>query len=270
MKQLVNEPFRFEHLEVAQNMKTASSVLDNEATFLANTRKLNRLNFSAGAGTAAFAQIGEVLNEALGAQVWLLDTKDQALVQVGTSEEQVPVASLHMAANYAARFVVTAPGNAQVLPPEVSPLPSGNLLGVSLTVEGNNLGTLLVGLEAEQPAPLALVLIETAASVAASRLQAAGPAAEAERAASLKVALGNISYSEMLALQGIFSSLEGNEGTVVSSRIADQMGITRSVFVNALSKLSSAGLIEARSMGMKGTRVKVLHPDLAAAVSNWK
>ena len=45
------------------------------------------------------------------------------------------------------------------------------------------------------------------------------------------------------------------------ARLACQLlivGVTRSVIVNALRKLESAGLIESRSLGMKGTYIKVL------------
>ena len=44
----------------------------------------------------------------------------------------------------------------------------------------------------------------------------------------------------------------------MASKIADRVGITRSVIVNALRKLESAGVIESRSSGMKGTYIKVL------------
>ena len=47
--------------------------------------------------------------------------------------------------------------------------------------------------------------------------------------------------------------LGGSEGIVVASRVADRVGVTRSVIVNALRKLESAGIIESRSLGMKGT-----------------
>ena len=45
----------------------------------------------------------------------------------------------------------------------------------------------------------------------------------------------------------------------VASRIADSVGITRSVIVNALRKFESAGVIESRSSGMKGTYIKVVN-----------
>ena len=47
---------------------------------------------------------------------------------------------------------------------------------------------------------------------------------------------------------------------MTASNIADKIGITRSVIVNALRKLESAGIIESRSLGMKGTYLKVLNP----------
>ena len=57
----------------------------------------------------------------------------------------------------------------------------------------------------------------------------------------------------------IFDELDGNEGILVASRIADRVGITRSVIVNALRKFESAGVIESRSSGMKGTYIKVIN-----------
>lgn len=43
------------------------------------------------------------------------------------------------------------------------------------------------------------------------------------------------------------------------ARVADRVGITRSVIVNALRKFESAGVIESRSSGMKGTYIKVIN-----------
>ena len=83
---------------------------------------------------------------------------------------------------------------------------------------------------------------------------------EARRRAVVQMAIGTLSYSEIEAVQQIFAELEGNEGLLVASKIADRSGITRSVIVNALRKLESAGIIESRSLGMKGTHIKILNP----------
>ena len=63
--------------------------------------------------------------------------------------------------------------------------------------------------------------------------------------------------SEMDAARHIFAELDGREGLLVASRIADRYGITRSVIVNALRKFESAGVIESHSSGMKGTFIRI-------------
>lgn len=76
------------------------------------------------------------------------------------------------------------------------------------------------------------------------------------------LAIHTLSYSEKEAVNHIFRELDGNEGLLVASRIADKVGITRSVIVNALRKLESAGVIKSRSLGMKGTRITILNDKL--------
>ena len=78
-------------------------------------------------------------------------------------------------------------------------------------------------------------------------------------ATAVQMAVNTLSYSELKAVQAIFNALEGDEGRLTASNIADEIGITRSVIVNALRKLESAGIIESRSLGMKGTYLKVLN-----------
>ena len=73
------------------------------------------------------------------------------------------------------------------------------------------------------------------------------------------MAIGTLSYSELKAVQAIFEALDGDEGRLTASSVADKIGITRSVIVNALRKLESAGIIESRSLGMKGTYLKILN-----------
>ena len=61
----------------------------------------------------------------------------------------------------------------------------------------------------------------------------------------------------------------GGEQIIVPSRIADQQGVTRSIIVNALKKLESAGVIDARSSGMKGTKIKVLNDMIFDELANY-
>ena len=75
----------------------------------------------------------------------------------------------------------------------------------------------------------------------------------------VKSAISTLSFSELEAIVHIFDELQGTEGILVASKIADRVGITRSVIVNALRKFESAGVIESRSSGIKGTYIKVLN-----------
>ena len=84
-------------------------------------------------------------------------------------------------------------------------------------------------------------------------------AEEDRKIAIVRSAISTLSFSELQAIKHIFSELDGNEGILVASKVADRVGITRSVIVNALRKFESAGVIESRSSGMKGTYIKVLN-----------
>lgn len=86
--------------------------------------------------------------------------------------------------------------------------------------------------------------------------------------AVVKMAIGTLSYSELEAIEHIFNELDGNEGLLVASKIADKVGITRSVIVNALRKFESAGVIESRSLGMKGTHIRILNDKLLDELAN--
>ena len=85
---------------------------------------------------------------------------------------------------------------------------------------------------------------------------------EARKKATVQIAIGTLSYSELEAVTHILNELDGNEGLLVASKIADHVGIIRSVIVNALRKFESAGVIESQSLGMKGTFIKVLNDRL--------
>lgn len=85
-----------------------------------------------------------------------------------------------------------------------------------------------------------------------------------------KIALSSLSYSEQIAIEKIMEQLDAKEGLLVASQLADQAGLTRSVIVNALRKLASAGVLESRSLGMKGTYIKVLNDKFHSELEKWK
>ena len=93
---------------------------------------------------------------------------------------------------------------------------------------------------------------------------------EARKKANVQIALATLSYSETEAAINILGELDGNEGLLVASKIADRVGITRSVIVNALRKFESAGVIESKSLGMKGTYIKILNEYLMDEVQKLR
>ncbi|KUO52296.1 MAG: GTP-sensing transcriptional pleiotropic repressor CodY [Desulfitibacter sp. BRH_c19] len=130
---------------------------------------------------------------------------------------------------------------------------------------GQRLGTLVLAKFNNEFTSEDLILAEYGATVVGMevlRSKAERIEDEARKRASVHIALGTLSYSELEAVEHIFAELDGDEGVLVASKIADRAGITRSVIVNALRKFESAGVIESKSLGMKGTYIRVLNENL--------
>ena len=61
------------------------------------------------------------------------------------------------------------------------------------------------------------------------------------------------------------------ENPMISQQeLAEKAGITRSVIVNALRKFESAGIIESRSSGMKGTYIKVVNDAAYEEIEEYR
>ncbi|GAK02064.1 GTP-sensing transcriptional pleiotropic repressor CodY [Geomicrobium sp. JCM 19037] len=127
---------------------------------------------------------------------------------------------------------------------------------------GQRIGTLILARLNDSFSDDDLILAEYGATIVGMEIlheKAQEIEEEARSKAVVQMAISSLSYSELEAVEHIFEELDGKEGLLVASKIADRVGITRSVIVNALRKLESAGVIESRSLGMKGTYIKVLN-----------
>lgn len=136
---------------------------------------------------------------------------------------------------------------------------------------GERIGTLVIGKFNEEYTDDDLLVAEYGATVVGMEIlreRTGKVEEEARKKATVQVALATLSYSELEAMTHILDELEGNEGLLVASKIADRVGITRSVIVNALRKFESAGVIESKSLGMKGTYIKVLNDLLLEEMKN--
>lgn len=138
---------------------------------------------------------------------------------------------------------------------------------------GDRLGTLILARFDKPFDEGDLVLAEYGATVVGMeilRSRAEKVEEKARKKAAVQIALETLSYSELEAIEHIFEELDGKEGLLVASKVADRVGITRSVIVNALRKFESAGVIESRSLGMKGTYIKVLNDRLLDELEKLK
>lgn len=136
---------------------------------------------------------------------------------------------------------------------------------VPLFARGERLGTLILEREGREFDYEDTILAEYAGTVVGMellRLKTAKIEREARRKVAAEIAVSALSYSELEAVQEIFRQLDNKDGFLVASKVAEELGITRSVIVNALRKLESAGVVESRSLGMKGTYIRVLNPEL--------
>lgn len=141
----------------------------------------------------------------------------------------------------------------------------GYLSLLPVVSQSEQLGVLVCGRERDAFAAEGQLLAEYAATLAAvMMIRAARSKAETEARKKnvVQLALEVLSYSELEAVKYIFSEIDGNEGFLVASKLAEEYKLTRSVIVNALRKLESAGVIDARSLGMKGTYIKILNDYL--------
>ena len=156
----------------------------------------------------------------------------------------------------------------------------GKVLGVSyqaivnpIEIAGERLGTVFM-YRLDRPYEIDDIILSeygtTVVGLEMMRSQSEENEEENRKIQVVKSAISTLSYSEQEAIIHIFEELDGQEGVLVASRIADRVGITRSVIVNALRKLESAGVIESRSSGMRGTYIKVLNESVFTELESMK
>ncbi|MBQ9550575.1 MAG: GTP-sensing pleiotropic transcriptional regulator CodY [Lachnospiraceae bacterium] len=147
------------------------------------------------------------------------------------------------------------------------------LLVTPVKIGGKRLGTMIVGRKKEDYSIEDIILCEyadTVLNLEMLRSETEEHEEEDRREKIVKGAFSALSYSEALGAVRILSDLTGRDGTVVASKVAESLGITRSVVVNGLRKLESAGIIETSSAGMKGTRISIINDEIFDEAKRWK
>ena len=239
---------------------------------LDKTRKINKLLHNNNSSKVVFNDICEVLSEILDSNILVISKKGKVLGISNLSEiEELTELIEDQVGGFVDKLL-----NERLLG-VLSTKENVNLVTLGFTSEninkyqaiitpidiaGERLGTLFIYRDGKQYDIDDIILSEYGTTVVGLEMMRSvneENAEESRKVQIVKSAISTLSFSELEAITHIFDELDGNEGILVASKIADRVGITRSVIVNALRKFESAGVIESRSSGMKGTYIKVLN-----------
>lgn len=245
---------------------------------LQKTRRINKTLQTSSGSKVSFNKLAETLGEVLDSNIYVLNTKGKILglylsdVQDSSVIEDESTNQKMFSKEYNDSLLkitetvdnVTGQALVDLFPQEYS-RSEKFLTVVPILGSGQRLGSLVLSRYDEMFNDDDLVISEYSATVIGMEiLKSLSNEMEVEmrKKAVVQMAIGTLSYSELEAVEHIFEELNGSEGLLVASKIADRVGITRSVIVNALRKFESAGVIESRSLGMKGTHIKILNNKL--------
>ncbi len=239
---------------------------------LDKTRKINNLLHNNNSHKVVFNDICVVLSDILDSNVMVISKKGKVL---GIKNREDIVEIKELIKDAVGRYIDTLLNerllnilstkenvNLGTLGFELDNLDAYQAIITPIDIAGERLGTLFIYKTGSQYTLDDIILSEYGTTVVGLDMMRSVNEENAEvnrKIQIVKSAISTLSFSELEAIQHIFNELKGTEGILVASRIADRVGITRSVIVNALRKFESAGVIESRSSGMKGTYIKVLN-----------
>ncbi len=250
---------------------------------LDKTRKINKLLHNNNSHKVVFNDICQVLSDILDANILVISRKGKIL-GITNKNDVEPINELIMnaigdhidgALNERLLNILSTKENVnlETLGFEIPGIDQYIGLITPIDIAGERLGTLFQYRKRAQFNIDDIILSEYGTTVVGLEMMRSVNEENAEenrKVAIVRSAIGTLSFSELDAIKHIFKELNGNEGILVASRIADSVGITRSVIVNALRKFESAGVIESRSSGMKGTYIKVLNDVVFDELENTK
>jgi len=253
---------------------------------LVKTRQLNEILQNRGEKEVSFNELCQTLAEILEVNVYVINAKGKILGSKMKDDDTSSILAdpetgvLFFSEEHnenMLKFEHTVPNLSR---DEISDTFTGDVESINKNVsivpiksKGKRIGTLVLARPGEVFNDADMILAEYSATVVSMEIMRARnlEKAAAERKVSVvKMAIESLSYSELEAVEHIFNALDGDEGLLVASKVADRVGITRSVIVNALRKFESAGVIESRSLGMKGTHIRILNDQLMPELGKIK
>lgn len=239
---------------------------------LDKTRKINKLLHNNNSSKVVFDDICGVLTEILDSNVLVISKKGKVLGK--SKSKDVPYIE-ELLVNEVGKYIdgllnerllsilsTKENVNLQTLGFTESNVKGCHAIITPVNIAGERLGTLFIYKREQEYVIDDIILSEygtTVVSLEMLRSVNEENAEESRKEHIVQSAVSTLSYSELEAIIHIFDELSGTEGILVASKVADRVGITRSVIVNALRKFESAGVIESRSSGMKGTYIKIVN-----------
>jgi transcriptional pleiotropic repressor len=238
------------------------------------SRTLNRLLQKAAGGPVSFMEMAEVLKQLIHSDTYVISRKGKLLGHCMLDQfhaDHIMLQNLRIAPEQNSLLFSVAEtiekaersAEASVIYEQIRLLFNRKELMIVPVIGGEQrVGTLLLSRDGHTYSEDDVILAEYGATIIAMEIlrgHVDESESNARNKAAVQVAVSSLSYSELEAVQHIIDQLDDMEGLLVASKIADKAGITRSVIVNALRKLESAGVIETRSLGMKGTYIKILN-----------
>ena len=250
---------------------------------LDKTRKINKLLHNNNSQKVVFNDICEVLSEILEANSLVISKKGKVLgvgTHNGTSEITELIADkvggfIDEMLNERLLSILSTKENVNLATLGFDEENANRFQAIisPIDIAGSRLGTVFIYKEEKGFDIDDIILSEYGTTVVGLEMMRSVNEENAEenrKISIVKSAISTLSFSELEAIIHIFEELNGNEGVLVASKIADRVGITRSVIVNALRKFESAGVIESRSSGMKGTYIKVINDVVFAELEEVK
>lgn len=250
---------------------------------LDKTRKINKLLHNNNSSKVVFNDICAVLTEILDSNVLVVSRKGKIL-GVGKGPEVKEIHELitesvgsHIDEMLNERLlsILSTKENVNLETLGFSPetVEGYQAIITPIDIAGERLGTLFIYKQGSTYSIDDIILSEYGTAVVGLEMLRSVNEENAEETRKehiVQSAISTLSFSELEAIMHIFDELGGTEGILVASKVADRVGITRSVIVNALRKFESAGVIESRSSGMKGTYIKVLNEYVFAELDKIK